>query len=152
MSKEARDYWRFQKKLAAIQYAHSWGNVSRACRTFGVSRAAFYRWKKIYDVEGEAGLRQRKPIAKDHPRRIPQATVDKVLELRKRYHLGPQRIVWYMERYHGIRISFSSVYRILVVMGLDGCQTRSVVARFTPVAMPSAYQVITYRWMSSSSI
>ena len=83
-----------------------------------MSRAGFYRWKKIYDAEGEAGLKQRKPIAKDHPRRIPQATVEKVLELRMKYHLGPQRIVWYLERYHGIRISFSSVYRTLVRNGL----------------------------------
>lgn len=114
MSKEAREYCRFQRKLAALEYAKAWGNVSRACRTFSVSRAAFYRWKKIYDAEGSDGLRRRKPIAKDHPKRIPEATIEKVLELRKTYHLGPQRIVWYLERYHGINISFSSVYRILV--------------------------------------
>lgn len=68
-------------------------------------------------MEGEAGLKQRKPIAKDHPRRIPEATVEKVLELRGTYHLGPQRIVWYLDRYHGIKIAFSSVYRILVRNG-----------------------------------
>ena len=117
MSKEARDYCRFQRKLAAIQYAETWGNVARACRTFGLSRAGFYRWKNFFDAEGEAGLKQRKPIAKDHPRRIPVSTVEKVLELRRKYHFGPQRIVWYMERYHGIRVSFSSVYRILVRNG-----------------------------------
>ncbi len=100
MSTAAREYCRLQGKLAAIQYAEAWGNVRKACRTFGVSRAGFYRWKKIYDAEGEAGLKQRKPIAKDHPRRIPQATIEKVLELRTKYHLGPQRIVWYLERYH----------------------------------------------------
>jgi transposase InsO family protein len=61
----------------------------------------------------------RKPIAKDHPRRIPEVTVQKVLELRKTYHLGPQRIVWYMDRYHDARISFSSVYRILVRYGVN---------------------------------
>ena len=102
MSKEARDYWRFQRKLATIQHAKTWGNVSMACRTFGFSRAAYYRWMKIYNVEGEAGLRQRRPIAKNHPRRIPEESIDKVLELRTKYHLGPQRIVWYLERYHGI--------------------------------------------------
>ena len=118
MSKEARDYWRFERKLATIKNAKAWGNVSRACRAFSVSRAAFYRWKKIYDAEGESGLRQRKPIAKDHPRRIPEDTVNKVLELRRNYHLGQQRIVWYLERYHGIRISTTSVYRILVRNGL----------------------------------
>jgi len=39
--------------------------------------------------------------------------VDRVLLLRKKYHLGPIRIVWYMARYHGIKISDASVYRTL---------------------------------------
>jgi transposase InsO family protein len=118
MSKEARNYLLFQRKLATIQYAKEWKNASRACRVFGFSRAAYYRWMKIYDAEGEAGLRPRKPIAKDHPRRIPETTVEKVLELRREYHLGPQRIVWYLERYHGIKISMMSTYRILIRNGL----------------------------------
>lgn len=98
MSKEARDYLLLQRKLAIIQYAETWGNVAKACHTFGLSRAGYYRWRKTYDAEGEAGLSRRKPIAKDHPRRIPESAVEKVLGLRKKYHLGPQRIVWYMER------------------------------------------------------
>jgi len=118
MNKEARNYLRFERKSAVLKYAEEWGNVARACRTFCVTRASFYRWKKIYEEESAAGLRRRKPIAKDHPRRIPEITVMKVLDLRREYHLGPQRIVWYLERYHGIRISFSSVYRILVRNGL----------------------------------
>lgn len=88
MSTAAREYCRLQRKLAAIRYATAWENVARACHTFGVSRAGFYRWKKIHDAEGEVGLKQRKPIAKDHLRRIPQSTVEKVLELRRKYHLG----------------------------------------------------------------
>ena len=31
--------------------------------------------------------------------------VEKGLHLRRTYHLGPIRIVWYLERYHGITIS-----------------------------------------------
>lgn len=126
MNKEARAYCLLQRKIAAIEYAEKWGNVSRACRTFSVSRAGFYRWKKRYEELGEAGLKLRKPIAKDHPRRIPEVTVQKVLELRKNYHLGPQRIVWYMDRYHDTRISFSSVYRILVRNGVNQLPKQAV--------------------------
>jgi len=75
--------------------------------------------EKFYEEYGEDGLKLRKPIAKDHPRRIPEATVQKVLELRKTYHLGPQRMVWYMDRYHDTRISFGSVYPILVRNGVN---------------------------------
>ena len=99
MSREANAEFRFQRKLATLEYAEKWGNVARACRTFGVSRAAFYRWRARFEEEGREGLKTRKPLAKDHPRRIPEETVQKVLELRQTYHLGPQRLVWYMERY-----------------------------------------------------
>jgi transposase InsO family protein len=44
--------------------------------------------------------------------------VEKILELRKTYSLGPQRIVWYLARYHGITTSCASVYRTLTRHGL----------------------------------
>jgi transposase-like protein len=118
MSKEARQYFRLQLKLAALGFAKEHGNVAWACRTFSVSRSACYRWREVYRERGEAGLSERKPIALDHPRRVPQATVQKVLELRTKYHLGRQRIVWYLERYHGIKIGQSSMHRILIRNGL----------------------------------
>ena len=31
-------------------------NVARTCRHFGISRQAFYRWKRRFDTQGEAGL------------------------------------------------------------------------------------------------
>jgi len=46
--------------------------------------------------------------------------VDKILHLRQTYKLGPERITWYLERYHGIKTSESSVYRTLVRSGLRG--------------------------------
>ena len=36
------------------------GNVSQTCRFFGVSRALFYIWKKRYEKNGPAGLRDLK--------------------------------------------------------------------------------------------
>ncbi len=99
--------------------------MSRACRAFGVSRGAYYRWREAYAELGIEGLKRRKPIAKNHPRRIPETTIAKVLETRQSYRLGPQRIVWYLERYHGIRIAFSSVYRILVRHGVRRLPSKS---------------------------
>jgi transposase InsO family protein len=61
--------------------------------------------------------------------------VQKVLELRKTYQPGPQRIVWYMDRYHDTRISFGSVYRIIVRNGVNrlpkqvGCRALQVYDR-----------------------
>ena len=42
-----------------------------------------------------------------------------MIHLRKKYHLGPIRIVWYMERYHAIRLCDATVYRILRRHGLN---------------------------------
>lgn len=47
-----------------------------------------------------------------------QEAVERILELRKTYSLGPQRIAWYLERYHSIKVSCASVYRTLIRHGL----------------------------------
>src|SRR5688572_3395731 len=31
-------------------------NIARTCRHFGISRQAYYRWKRRFDAQGEAGL------------------------------------------------------------------------------------------------
>ena len=45
-------------RLRMLQHAQRVsGNVSQACRFFGVSRALYYIWKERYDKHGMAGLR-----------------------------------------------------------------------------------------------
>lgn len=68
---------------------------------------------------GEAGLANKRSVPYNHPNRTPEAVADKVLHLRREYHLGPIRIVWYLERYHGLRISDAGVYRILKRNGVN---------------------------------
>ncbi|UYW02445.1 IS481 family transposase [Flavobacterium agricola] len=80
---------------------------------FGVKKSTFYKWKKAYDEHGEEGLLRKKPSPRTFPNQIKQEIVNKVLELRKEHKLGTWRIKWYLERYHDILISESSVYRIL---------------------------------------
>jgi hypothetical protein len=78
----------------------------------------YYRWRQAYARKGKAGLVRKKPIAKSHPRQLSPEVVEEVLHLRCTYHLGPQRITWYLERYHGVETSCSSVYRTLIRHGL----------------------------------
>lgn len=56
---------------------------------------------------------RKRPVAHNHPKKLSEDIIEKILELRKTYNLGPQRIAWYLERYHGITISCSSAYRTL---------------------------------------
>ena len=81
--------------------------------------ASFYRWKSLYKKDGEAGLVNKKPIPKNPTNRTPPDIVEKVLHLRQTYHLGPIRIVWYLARYHDIKISDAGVYRILKRNGVS---------------------------------
>jgi hypothetical protein len=63
--------------------------------------------------QGKAGLVKRKPVPRNPANRTPPEIVEKVLHLRRTYHLGPIRIVWYLARYHDIKISDAGGYRIL---------------------------------------
>jgi len=116
MKNEQRD---IQRKLRVLQHAEKIGNARKACRYFGVGRSSFYRWRDAYQKFGEAGLKNAKSIPKNPANQTPPEIVEKVLYLRRKYHLGPIRIVWYLARYHGIKISDAGVYRILRRNGLN---------------------------------
>ena len=102
-----------QRKLKVLQHAEKHGHVARTCRYFGVGRSSFYRWKAAFDRRGEAGLINAKPIPKNPANQTPPEIVEKILHLRSKYHLGAIRIVWYLARYHAIKISEAGVTRIL---------------------------------------
>ena len=87
--------------------------VARTCRHFGISRTAFYRWKRRFEQHGEAGLADRPRTPHSLPRATPREVVSKILYLRQRYHFGPGRIAAYLQRFHQVRIACSSVHRIL---------------------------------------
>ncbi len=106
-------------KLRILKYAEEIGSVVKACRYFGVGRASFYRWKTAYERFGEAGLVDRPSTPKNPANQKPKEIIDKILYLRQKYHLGPMRITWYLERYHGIKVSDACVYRILKRNGLS---------------------------------
>ena len=112
-TKDIEAYLTYSKKLQVLKYAKEYGNNAIAYNFFGVKKSTFYKWKKTYDEHGEEGLLRKKPTPHTFPNQIKQEIVNKVLELRKEHKLGTWRIKWYLERYHDILISESSVYRIL---------------------------------------
>jgi len=93
--------------------------VARTCRHFGISRTAFYRWKRRFEERGEAGLADRPRTPRHCPRATPREVVSKILYLRQRYHFGPGRIAAYLQRFHEVRIACSSVHRILGKHGMS---------------------------------
>jgi len=117
MHPEAREELSIRLKLTVLEYAKYFG-ATEACREFNVPRSSFYRWKQTYEHEGRAGLYRKKPIAYSHPRKTAPEVVEKILELRSAYQIGALRIAFYLERYHGVKISESTVTRVLRAHGV----------------------------------
>jgi transposase InsO family protein len=130
MTKAQRD---IRRKLRILTYAKEIGNISKACRHFGISREGFYKWKRAYAAYGEEGLINSKPCPENPSLRIPPEIEEKILYLRKTYHLGQLRISWFLERYHGIKVSSGGVYQVLKRNGMNrlprNAKTRTVLTQ-----------------------
>jgi transposase-like protein len=95
MNKEVREAFRVQFKWSVLRYAKVCRTDAKAYRDFDVPKSTFYGWKRAFSKEGKAGLARKKPIARNHPGSLTKEVVDKILDLRKNYKLGPERITWY---------------------------------------------------------
>lgn len=113
-NKERRD---INRKLKVLNYGIETANVSRTCRYFSISRATYYRWKRSYEKHGELALINSKPCPVNPKLRLSPELEEKILYICKSYYLGQQRISWYLERYHGIKVSPTAVRNVLVRHG-----------------------------------
>ena len=107
-------------RLHVIRRAQELGNVSRACREAGISRALFYRWHHRLERYGVDGV---------HPRRY-QARPGRPVELAPEMERlvlsvavsaatwGAGRITAYVGRQWGLRVAPSTVQRALRRAGL----------------------------------
>jgi hypothetical protein len=108
-----------KRKPAVLKYAEEIGNVSKACRYFGITRQSFYKWKRAYQHLGENGLINSRPCPANPKLRIPKAVDEKIIYLRTTYHLGQLRISWFLERYHGVKVSPTGAHYVLKRNGLN---------------------------------
>ena len=108
--------WRFKVIQEAGERSR---NIARTCRHFGISRQAFYRWKRRFETHGAAGLADRPSTPHRSPKATPREVVSKILYLRQTYHFGPGKIADYLKRFHQQVLAVSSVHRILVRHGLN---------------------------------
>lgn len=67
----------YQQRVRALDHARTSGNVAQTCRTFGVSRKTFYKWRNTAAKYGLAALM---PKSK-RPPAMPNATPTHVLEV-----------------------------------------------------------------------
>ncbi len=106
-------------RLAVLRHAEEvTRNVSLTCRYYGITRTAFYRWKRRHAQLGESGLRDRSSRPRHSPRATSADVVGKIVYLRQHYHFGPLKIAMYLKRYHDLSLSPSGIWRILRRLGL----------------------------------
>ena len=89
-----KDQREILSKLRKLRHVEETGHVAKTCRYFGIARSSFYRWRQAYADRGEAGLINALPFPKWHANRTSPEREEKVLDLRRKYHLGPIRFVW----------------------------------------------------------
>lgn len=70
-------------KRAIVEVMSGEVNVAEFCREHGISRDTFYRLRRRYREEGEAGLKPRSTAAKTVRNRTPVAVGDEIVALRK---------------------------------------------------------------------
>ncbi|WNG91630.1 IS481 family transposase [Mycobacterium sp. ITM-2016-00318] len=96
---------------------------SEVARRYGVSQGWISRLVKRYQLEGEAAFQPRPRRPHTHPSRLPQSTIDLIVELRatlagKGLDHGPHTIAWHLETHHRLRVSPATIHRHLRAAGL----------------------------------
>ena len=118
MDKTIKETAQLHFKKMVLSYAEMCGSDKKAIDLFQVSKSTYYHWKKKYKKGGYKELIRRTPDRSKDPRCVPEETIELVLKLRKEQKIGSKRIIWYLERYHGVTVSESSVTRILTKHGM----------------------------------
>lgn len=138
-----------RRKLKVLNYAKEIGNVSKACRYYGISRETYYQWKRAYEKDGEKVLVNSKPCPYNLTIRVPEETEKLIIYLRQNYHLGQQRISWHLEHYHDIKVSSSGVYSVLCRDGLNRLPKNQRKRSMKKLAMKNKCLDIEYKLMLS---
>ena len=123
----------FGYRLQLLDYAAR-TSVSEACRTFGVDRSTFYRWKRLVDRHGLEVLRPRERRKPRMPNQLPAMVEERIVAFAIAHPgLGPRRIASELgrEKWGGIVVSGNGVWHCLRRHGLNTRQKRlSLVAGY----------------------
>jgi transposase InsO family protein len=111
----------FGYRLQLFDYAAR-TSVSEACRTFGVHRSTFYRWKRLVDRHGLEVLRPRERRRPRMPNQLPAMVEERIVAFAIAHPgLGPRRVASELrrEKWGGIVVSGNGVWRCLRRHGLS---------------------------------
>ncbi len=90
------------------------GSVNKAAIKCGILRSTLYRWLERFMVEGKDGLKghskRPKHLAKQ---KVDEALINLIKSVRINFSLGPQGISYHLLRVHNLKISTSTIWRVL---------------------------------------
>lgn len=96
--------------------------VANACRTFGVHRSTYYRWKQAVDRQGLEMLRPRERRRPVMPNQLPLLIEERIVGFSLGHPgLGPKRIAAQLRRpeWGGLLVSANGVWKVLVRHGIN---------------------------------
>jgi len=96
-------------RKAVLEYLKR-GSVSSAARVFGITRAVVY---DIIRKEREGDLKDRPRAPRHQPSKTPAAVEERVLELKNRTRLGPERLSRYLDKHEGILVPPGTIRHVL---------------------------------------
>jgi putative transposase len=89
-------------KEALIRDVNGGMSVTKAAEVHGVNRSCAYKWVGRHKALGAAGLQELSRAPEHSPNRTPQAVVDELLELKRKYpHFGPAKLAPMLAERHG---------------------------------------------------
>lgn len=97
-------------------------SVSAACRTFGVHRSTYYRWRRQVDRHGLEMLRPRERRRPQMPNQLPKMVEERIVSFAIAHPgLGPRRVASELGRakWGGIVVSANGVWKVLRRHGLN---------------------------------
>jgi Transposase and inactivated derivatives len=114
-------------RLKWIEHYEKVKDVTKTCRYFGISRTTFYKWLKRYQKDGLKGLldRPKTPLRKRAPTVRKKYELDIIRIRNNNPTWSKEKIAIYLEKEKGIKVSPSTIYRVLKSFGLIE-RTRSI--------------------------
>jgi transposase len=111
---------KIEERLELLEQVKATGNVAEACKTFGVSRPCFYKWRARYEREGLPGLQDQSKASRSHPRKLDIGTREVVVRfaLMKPW-LGCHALSHALSEEIGREVSGTAVHRILKERDLE---------------------------------
>lgn len=115
-------------RLGWFRKAEELGNVSAACRFYGVPRRTYYYWYTPWLASGKqlTSLYDRPRTPKSHSQDARQETVSLIVQLRLGLGYGENALAYVMRRDYGVMVSHHGVGNVLKRAGLLEKRKRKV--------------------------